>query len=114
MMTGENRSLEQFDAARARALIKQKGRSGNGIGEDLAIAVKRRMWPTPIRRDGRSFLGAKRSPNALGSEPLVIQAGGALNPTWVAWLMGYPLDWLDGVSEPSKPLATPSSPKSPK
>lgn len=113
LMTGENRTLEQFDAAKARALIKQKGRTGNGIGEDLAIAVKRRMWPTPIKRDGRSFLGAQRSPNSLGSEPLVTQAGGKLNPPWVAWLMGYPLNWTDGVSVQSKRTATPSSPKSP-
>jgi hypothetical protein len=113
LMTGESRSLEQFDAARARAKIKQKGRTGNGIGEDLAIAVKRRMWPTPLRRDGRTFLGAKRSPNALGSEPLVTQAGGNLNPPWVAWLMGFPVTWLDGARPPLNPSETPSSPKSP-
>jgi hypothetical protein len=113
LMTGEHRTLEQFEAARSRALVKQKGRSGNGIGEDLAIAVKRRaLWPTPIKRDGRTFLGAKRSPNAVGSEPLVIQVGGNLNPPWVAWLMGFPLDWLDGVSPPSKRSETPSSRKS--
>jgi hypothetical protein len=107
LMTGEQRSLEQFDAARARAKIKQRGRTGNGIGEDLAIAVKRRMWPTPLKRDGRTFLGAKRSPGALGSEPLVTQAGGNLNPPWVAWLMGFPVTWLDGASPPSKPSETP-------
>lgn len=26
-----------------------------------------------------------------------------LNPMWVEWLMGYPLDWLDGVSGPKNP-----------
>ena len=34
-------------------------------------------------------------PNAAlggkGSETVT----GSLNPTWVAWLMGFPLDWLD-------------------
>lgn len=114
LMTGESRTIEQFEAARARAKIKQKGRTGNGIGEDLAIAVKRRMYPTPIRRDGRTYLGAKPSPNALGSEPLVTQVGGNLNPPWVAWLMGFPVDWLDGVSVPSKASETPSSRRSPK
>ena len=107
VMSGENRTIEQFEAAKERALIKQKGNNGNGIGEDLAIAVKRRMWPTPIRRDGRTFAGAARSPNAVGSEPLVIQVGGKLNPAWVAWLMGFPATWTDGVSVPSKPSATP-------
>jgi hypothetical protein len=33
--------------------------------------------------------------------------GGQLNPTWVEWLMGFPLEWT--VCEPS---ATPSSRKS--
>jgi DNA (cytosine-5)-methyltransferase 1 len=34
--------------------------------------------------------------------------GGRLNPTWVEWLMGFPLGWTDlGASE------TPSSPRSP-
>lgn len=107
IMSGESRTVEQFEAARARAKIKQKGRTGNGIGEDLAIAVKRRIWPTPIRRDGRTFLGGRRSPNALGSEPLVTQAGGNLNPPWVAWLMGFPVTWLDGVSAPLKASETP-------
>jgi hypothetical protein len=30
-----------------------------------------------------------------------IGAGGQLNPTWVEWLMGWPLGWTD-----LKPLAT--------
>jgi hypothetical protein len=71
---------------------------------DLQAAV---MLPTPIARDSRSFKGAKRSPKAQGSEPLVIQVGGQLNPTWVEWLMGFPLGWTD--LEDSE---TASSPKS--
>jgi hypothetical protein len=27
--------------------------------------------------------------------------GSRLNPQWVCWLMGYPLDWLEGVDAPS-------------
>jgi hypothetical protein len=88
MMTGENRTIAQFEAARKRALAKQGSRTGNGIGEDLAMAIKRR-WP--------------------GTLPPSLEANGLLNPTWVAWLMGFPLNWLDGVSAPSKASATPSS-----
>ena len=58
------------------------------------------MWPTPTRRDSRSFLGVQHMKGWTGAEPLVIQVGGQLNPTWVEWLMGYPLGWTDlNVSE---------------
>jgi hypothetical protein len=39
----------------------------------------------------------------------VIEAGGQLNPTWVEWLMGFPLGWTD-----CEHLATPSYRKSSK
>lgn len=68
-----------------------------------------RMWPTPIARDSRTYKGAQRQPNALGTEPLVIIAGGTLNPNWVEWLMGYEIGW---TSLESKPSVTVSSPKS--
>jgi hypothetical protein len=64
-----------------------------GKNIDLGVAVK--MWPTPIARDARTLAGAKRSRNALGSEPLVVQVGGMLNPMWVEWLMGFPPGWTD-------------------
>jgi hypothetical protein len=35
------------------------------------------------------------------ARPLSEQIGGSLNPTWVEWLMGWPLGWTD-----LKPLAT--------
>jgi hypothetical protein len=72
---------------------------------NLSQAVQ--MWATPIRRDSRTYKGAMRAPNATGAEPLVIQVGGTLNPTWVEWLMGYPLGWTA-----LEDLATPSSRKS--
>ena len=65
------------------------------------------MFPTPIARDSRTFKGAARSENALGTEPLTIVVGGTLNPKGVEWLMGFPLGWTDlSASE------TPSSRKS--
>jgi hypothetical protein len=97
----------------------------NGIAYRLAPLVPLTdvtecgLWPTPIARDARSRKGARRSKNAQGSEPLSVQvwatptvhgnynrkgasatsgdgqAGGALNPTWVEWLMGYPAGWTD-------------------
>ena len=80
------------------------GRDGSG-GDDLATAVAR-MWPTPtkaIADGGQTSRSGKRK-----GEPLLAgMAGGQLNPTWVEWLMGFPLGWTDcGAS------ATPSSRKS--
>jgi len=60
----------------------------------LCGAVK---WPTPAARDWRS---GKASPatHARNSRPLsevAAAAGGLLNPTWVEWLMGWPIGWTD-------------------
>jgi hypothetical protein len=80
-----------------------------------------RMWPTPIASDAKGSLGIKRGDrglknhlsNAVKSYPtptstdwknrmssgrkglLQQEAGGQLNPTWVEWLMGFPLGWTD-------------------
>lgn len=67
--------------------------------------------PTLTRRDRRSYLGAKRSENSLGSEPLPVVLGGALNPRWCEWFMGFPHRWCDVgkvTSTRSADSATPS------
>ena len=38
-----------------------------------------------------------------------VKSAARLNPRWVLQLMGFPSDWLDGVSPPSKRVATRSS-----
>ena len=71
-------------------------------------------WPTPNARDG-SHGGAqdpekrKAQGHAVGLDDAVYQGkgNGQLNPTWVEWLMGFPLGWTD--LEASE---TPSSPRS--
>lgn len=69
----------------------RKGASKNS-GDGLATAVK---WATPTCHDRKGNSGAKRGRNAQGSECLTEQVGGTLNPTWVEWLMGWPLGWTD-------------------
>ena len=67
-------------------------------GDGLATAVNR--WPTPrafMHKDGYTDRGKSNLGEVIG---------GPLNPTWVEWLMGYPLGWTD--LEHSE---TPSSPK---
>ena len=69
----------------------RKGASKNS-GDGLAIAVR---WATPTCHDRKGKSGAKRGRNAQGSECLTEQVGGTLNPTWVEWLMGWPMGWTD-------------------
>jgi len=61
-------------------------------GSNSRKALKKRQWMSPQARDWKdtgTTQGNRKSPN-LGT-----QAGGKLNPTWVEWLMGWPLGWTD-------------------
>jgi hypothetical protein len=62
-----------------------------------------RNWPTPAARDYRHPNAKSYAERGGGSkgEQLPNAVGGALNPTWVEWLMGWPLGWTD-----LKPLET--------
>jgi hypothetical protein len=57
---------------------------------NLETVVGRAMWPTPNARDWK---GAPS--DAWNQWSLPREVGGALNPTWVEWLMGWPLGWTD-------------------
>ncbi len=61
------------------------------------------LWPTPKEQNAR---GAGEV-HGDGGPSLDVAVGGSLNPTWVEWLMGFPLGWT--ALEAS---ATPSSRKS--
>ena len=63
-------------------------------GKQMPLEAAVHLWPTPVARDFRSP-GRSRM-DRTGSKagdclPQVV--GGALNPTWVEWLMGFPLGW---------------------
>lgn len=68
-------------------------REGSG-GDDLATAVARN-FPTPKQRDwkGKTQRGT-HAPMAGLCNSLDV-TGGQLNPTWVEWLMGWPIGWTD-------------------
>lgn len=55
----------------------------------LANAV--RMFPTP---KAQNALGAGQK-HGDGGPSLDVVVGGQLNPTWVEWLMGFPIGWTD-------------------
>jgi len=60
-------------------------------------------WPTPRASDfkGATSAEAMSKAAARGFSPNLPEAtaasvgGGKLNPTWVEWLMGWPLGWTD-------------------
>jgi hypothetical protein len=97
---------------------------GNGAGDhgtgglDLRTAVQR--WPTPQASDHRDR-GNMENPSiqrrvAMGKQVnLGMAAGGALNPAWVEWLMGFPPGWTDigpQNQKASRASLTASSPES--
>jgi len=68
----------------------RKGASSTS-GDGLATAVAK--WATPTAHNAKETNApSERSRNTA---TLAAQAGGALNPTWVEWLMGWPLGWTD-------------------
>lgn len=74
----------------------RKGASKSS-GDGLATAV--RKWETPTTQDAKN--NGAPSQHKRNSKPLNAEVGGALNPPWVEWLMGWPLEWTD-----LKPLET--------
>ncbi len=60
-------------------------------GDGLATAVK--QWPTPTVQDSAN--NGPPSQMRRNTKPLNAEVGGPLNPTWVEWLMGWPLGWTD-------------------
>ena len=70
--------------------------TGVHVQKTLNRAVK--MWPTPTMGDYRSpnLNPAKKGQiEPASGHALPAKVGGQLNPTWVEWLMGYPVGWTD-------------------
>lgn len=87
------------------------GRFNTSIGgtprPSLALMARKNLWPTPKARDwkdGRSEGINGRSSPDLGKVVGQSQATGSLNPSWVEWLMGFPIGFTD-----SKGWAMPKS-----
>ena len=54
----------------------------------------KKKWGTPKVQDPRHALRDRGKGN-LGEQVSGLHNGGKLNPTWVEWLMGWPLGWTD-------------------
>ena len=76
----------EYKGGRKPETLKAKGRTpSNTLGDAV-------MFATPT---GRCGTGASNTKTRQGSPDLQSQIGGQLNPTWVEWLMGFPLGWTD-------------------
>jgi len=68
------------------------------MGKQISLEAKVK-WTTPTAHMAKETNAP--SEYLRNTPTLTAQAGGQLNPTWVEWLMGWPLGWTD-----LKPLAT--------
>ena len=59
----------------------------------LRNQVVARSWPSPTCQDAKN--NGAPSQMVRNTKPLNAEVGGPLNPTWVEWLMGWPLGWTD-------------------
>ena len=75
-----------------------KAMQGINLQQSLTVAVNR--WPTPtarIHKGGGNSMTRKdgKSRSDMLDWAVEYQTGMRLNPTWVEWLMGWPLGWTD-------------------
>jgi hypothetical protein len=82
---------------------KDTGESqGTRKSPNLGTMVHRTpLWPTPTASTGGPEPDGKTGRKLVTQVQQKTQAGGQLNPTWVEWLMGWPIGWTD-----LEPLAT--------
>jgi len=89
------------------------GSSGNEGGGNtlsahrpsLETMARKNKWPTPSVRDYKGgYIGGRMRDGKISRDTLDVavqhtdnkeKTGGQLNPTWVEWLMGFPIGWTD-------------------
>jgi len=71
----------------------QTSRGGNRKNE-LLLAGAATAFPTPKSRDWKGKSQRGNYGNTTDCLPNAVH-GGQLNPTWVEWLIGWPLGWTD-------------------
>ena len=88
--------VKMWPTPSARDWKDSPGMSKEGVNPDGSVRKRddqlaRRVYSTPTKSDGTG--GPGRSAGRLGGDNLRTQIGGQLNPTWVEWLMGWPIGW---------------------
>ncbi len=66
-------------------------------GKHIQVTLNRaeRLFPTPQATEARQGMQIRREGKKGTQESLTTVVGGQLNPEWVAWLMGVPIEWLN-------------------
>jgi hypothetical protein len=110
------------DAKGSQKSLTTEATDALGLGENVRGSLAAAMWPTPVRTDAigaRNATSTRRNPDSKHHAGTTLtdaawlmdgiaapgqahrgsseQTGkpGALSPTFVSWLMGFPAAWLD-------------------
>ena len=97
----ETTEIIQLKSGRLRKISK------NGVSGSIGLARHVQLWPTPQANEDAAGTPAGNMQKMLGNDPRVRGetkeewSKGALNPTWVEWLMGWPIGWtsMDAIEE---------------
>jgi hypothetical protein len=74
--------------------ILKEAKRGHGI----ALPSHVQIFPTPTANDAKNNNPpSQRKENGRHSDQLNVIAGGSLNPSWVEWLMGFPVGWTADI-----------------
>ena len=77
-----------------RAEDSQCAGGHRGKDDTLYGAICRpKQFPTPTAQDAKN--NGAPSQMVRHTKPLNAEIGGSLNPSWVEWLMGWPIGWTD-------------------
>ena len=101
----------RFPTPAAVSYGTQKSRNVNAeYRPSLETMARKALWPTPMAHEpgDRPSQRNRHTPTLEPAVSIVEQRNvfGQLNPTWVEWLMGFPLGWTA-----LEPLATASYPQ---
>jgi len=98
-------AVKSWPTPQARDWKGPSGRSLKGEEFDLPMAMRKHLqtFPTPQASEARQGFqdrtsgkkGSQKSLSTIVQGAPAKEAGGALNPSWVEWLMGWPVDWTD-------------------
>jgi hypothetical protein len=84
------------------SMFNRSNSPGASLRPTLGAMARFNMWPTPTASEDAAGKSGSKMQVMLGNHKDVRgEGGGVLNPTWVEWLMGWPLGWTD-----LKPLET--------